>query len=249
MLLFLCCPEEGDDEGVYLGTILPSNTTGTKITTLLLFCSKQEMQRDELDLFVGSSDGTIDIFKINVSFLPDTIEKSNQIEVIHLRHLRGNVGPIDWMCGIGHLFISKSSLSKRKKFYTDPGIFNTYQTSQYIPRTTESFKNKDTEVDLAELLKRLSIQLAQSLRMMRNVASKPLLEKGFNYLDTSLFSKLTGSFKLSTNKTLEDFSDYDILFWNIASRQCIRKIRQRSSLDRSPIPLMTETSQEKKDDI
>jgi len=126
---------------------------------------------------------------------------------------------------------------KEKKIYSNILTYDTLHTSHYIPRTEESFKPKDntseSSFDLTEMMK-LSIQLTQSLRMMRSIASRPLLEKGLSPLDIGIFSKLllTDTWKQNT-KSIE-LSDYDILFWNILSRQCIRKIRQPLGLDNYP---------------
>jgi len=239
--IWKCSPEsEGGD---YLGTILPGSTTCVKITSLLVLCYPQDSSSDELEIYVGCIDGTIDIFKVNVTMEDQFFGRKIQTEVIHLRHFRGNIGPIDWMCGIGHLFISKSSLSKRKTIYSQIIIFDCLRSSHYASRNSESFKNKENEpVDLNEMMKKLSIQLAQSLRLMRSVASRPLLERGgLNALDTGLFSELISLESFKQHKPINDYTDYDILFWNMLSRQCIRQIRQSLPID-SPIVFQNKKS-------
>jgi len=121
-------------------------------------------------------------------------------------------------------------------------IFDCLRSSHYVSRNSESFKIKETEpVDLNEMMKKLSIQLAQSLRLMRTVASRPLLERGLNALDTGLFSDLISLESFKQHKPINDYTDYDILLWNMMSRQCIRQIRQSLPLD-SPIVFQNKKS-------
>jgi len=226
-----------------LVTILPGNTTCSKITALVLRLDNNvEFREDVLDIYVGSMDGSIDIFKVVMS-----LGASDQIipSVTHTFHLRGHVGPITWMFTRDFLFVSKSSISKRTdESLTEREIFSCEFSSKFLCKNPEIFRKRESELtntDLTEMVKKLSLQLTQSLRQMGSIAARQLLKskiadfgKSMDDDGRSVSLRWLKRYSLDWKGALSqvpEFEDYDILLWNLGNLQCIRHLRQKATVE------------------
>jgi len=209
---------------VHLATILPGNTTCEKISAVDVTCQKDVIFQetgDMLEICVGSFDGSIDIFKLHVC--PD------KLSLFHTYHIKGNVGPITWTVTCNSIFISKSSISKRISDSPERFIHFCLDSSRFLSRNSDSFKKNESELtplDLPEMMKKLTLQLSQSLRHMRLIAARHVLLQKMEYRFEPEFLKKISKKENGESSSVNEYYDYDIYFWNLRNFQCLRHLRR-----------------------
>jgi len=225
-------PEDATENStaVHLTTILPGNTTCAKISSIDATCHKdvtyEEETGDMLEICVGSFDGSIDIFRLHVC--------SDKLSLFHIYHIKGNVGPITWTITCNSLFISKSSISKRISDSMERFIHFCSDSSRFVSRNSEYFKKNESELtnsDLTEMMKKLSLQLSQSLRHMRSIAARHVLAQSDFTLESEFLKKLSKKENGEETPSVYEYYDYDIYIWNLRNFQCLRHLRREPRID------------------
>jgi len=219
-----------DSCSVHVSTILPGNTTCAKISAVNGTCQKgvmlDEDVADLLDFCVGSYDGSIDIFQLYVS--------GDKLSLFHNYHIKGNIGHITWTTTFNSIFISKSSISQRISESSERFIRCCSDSSRFVSRNSDSFKKNESEFtnsDLTEMMKKLSLQLSQSLRHMRSIAARHVLSNPMEYLFDPEFLKKLAKNERGEKPPAHEFFDYDIYFWNLRNYQCLRHLQQKERID------------------